>query len=328
MPASIIFRNIALTGHWPKQWQIEYGTPLQKQPNPTTEDQLRVISLTSYLSKVFEQFVVVWLLKYVGSQMDWGQYGGAKGSSISHYLIDFINYILFNQDLTIPHAVVAVMVDYSKAFNRINHNIIITILSDMGVPGWLLQILIGFLTDRELILRHKGRSSESKSMLGGGPQGTRLGLFLFLILINAAGYKHLEKNMGLQMTKKLCKRKPIPSIHLKYIDDMTQAESINLKECLVPNPDPNPAHPFNYHDRIHHLLPVGKLQLQEELMKIVAYCESNQMRVNESKSKVMIFNTGRRYDVMPRLALQEDNYLQVVNQFKLLGVVLRSDLKW
>ena len=35
-PASIIFRNIALTGHWPKQWQIEYGTPLQKQPNPTT----------------------------------------------------------------------------------------------------------------------------------------------------------------------------------------------------------------------------------------------------------------------------------------------------
>ena len=42
----------------------------------------------------------------------------------------------------------------------------------------------------------------------------------------------------------------------------------------------------------------------------------------------MIFNTGRRYDVMPRLALQEDNYLQVVDQFKLLGVVLRSDLKW
>ena len=109
---------------------------------------------------------------------------------------------------------------------------------------------------------------------------------------------------------------------------MTQAESINLKECLVPNPDPNPARPFNYHDRTHHLLPDGKLQLQEEVMKIVAYCESNQMRVNESKSKVMIFNTGRRYDVMPRLALQEDNYLQVVDQFKLLWVVLRSDLKW
>ena len=236
MPASI---NIAVAGHWPKQWKIEYGTPLQKQPNSTIKDQLRVISLTSYLSKVFEQFVVVWLLKHVGNQMDWGQYGGAKGSSISHYLIDFVNYILFNQDLTIPHAVVAVMVDYSKAFNRINHNIIITILSDMGVPGWLLQILIGFLTDRELILRHKGSSSESKSMPGGGPQWTRLGLFLFLILINAAGYKHLEKNMGLQTTKKVCKRKPIPSSHLKYIDDMTQAESINLKECLVPNPSPS-----------------------------------------------------------------------------------------
>ena len=52
-----------------------------------------------------------------------------------HCLIDFVNFILYNQDLTIPHAVVAMMVDFSKAFNRINHNIIITILSETGVPG-------------------------------------------------------------------------------------------------------------------------------------------------------------------------------------------------
>jgi hypothetical protein len=88
------------------------------------------------------------------------------------------------------------MVDFSKAFNRINHNIIITILSEMGVPGWLLNIVIGFLTDRELILRYKGGCSSRKAMPGGGPQGTKLGLFLFLILINAAGYPHLEKLLG------------------------------------------------------------------------------------------------------------------------------------
>ena len=101
-PAGRIFRNIVKTGHWPKQWRLEYGTPLQKQSNPINEDQIRIISLTSFLSKQFEQFVIIWLLKYVSSQMDWGQYGGRKGTSISHYLIYFVNYILFNQDLAIP----------------------------------------------------------------------------------------------------------------------------------------------------------------------------------------------------------------------------------
>ena len=68
-PAGRIFRNIVKTGHWPKQWRLEYGTLLQKQANPINEDQLRIISLTSYLSKQFEQFVIIWLLKYVSSQM-------------------------------------------------------------------------------------------------------------------------------------------------------------------------------------------------------------------------------------------------------------------
>ena len=151
-PAGKIFRNITKTGHWPKSWRGEYGTPLQKATNPISEDDLRIISLTPYLSKVYEQFVMGWLLKYVSHKLDWGQYGGKKGSSISHYLIDFVNFILFNQDLKIPHAVLAVLIDYSKAFNRANHNLIVTILSSMGVPGWLLRIVIGFLKNRELIV--------------------------------------------------------------------------------------------------------------------------------------------------------------------------------
>ena len=151
--------------------------------------------------------MVSWLLEFVGDQLDWGQYGGVKGSSISHYLIDFINFILYNQDLAVPHAVLAAMVDFSKAFNRINHNTIITILSEMGVPGWLLKIVMGFLTGRELIVRYKGGWSGRKALPGGGPQGTRLGLFLFLILINAAGCPHLEKYLGKKITQHMLVKK-------------------------------------------------------------------------------------------------------------------------
>ena len=67
--------------------------------NPINEDQLRIISLTNFYSKVFENFVIDWLMKYVGEKIDWGHYGGLKGNSISHYLIEFTNFILYNQDM-------------------------------------------------------------------------------------------------------------------------------------------------------------------------------------------------------------------------------------
>ena len=53
------------------------------------------------------------------------------------------------------------------------------------------------------------------------------------------------------------------------------------------------------------------------------------MRINEKKSKVMIFNTRTKYEARPRLTIGYDNdYLEVIEYHKLLGVIVRSDLKW
>ena len=318
-PAAKILRTIVHTGQWPRQWRVEYGIPLQKQENPKNEDDLRVISLTSFFSKVSEQFVIHWLLHYVGDKIDWHQYGGTKGSSISHYLIDLVNFVLYNQDLKTPHTVIAAMIDFSKAFNRINHNLIITTLSEMGVPGWLLKIVMGFLEERELISRYKGCSSSRKRLPGGGPQGTKLGLFLFLILINAAGYQILDTNTGLSITQNLQKRKPLENIHLKYIDDLSFAEALNLKECLIGNPDPNPPRPFTFHERTNQVLPPGACQLQEELIKLQKYCQDNEMVINNKKCKVMVFNPHRKYAGTPKLTLSGEGgeCLEIVENNKI-----------
>ena len=61
------------------------------------------------------------------------------------------------------------MVYFSKAFNRQNHNILITKLSDMGVPGWLLKLVIAFLTNRKMSVKFKGKQSSVKNLPGGGP---------------------------------------------------------------------------------------------------------------------------------------------------------------
>ena len=46
------------TKKWPSSWRTEYGVPLQKMSNPVSENQLRIISLTSFFSKCFENLVI------------------------------------------------------------------------------------------------------------------------------------------------------------------------------------------------------------------------------------------------------------------------------
>ena len=142
---------------------------------------------------------------------------GLRGTlyHLSHYLIEFINFILYNQDSQEPTAVLACLVDFSKAFNRQDHNILITKLSDMGVPSWLLKLVIAFLEERSMVVRYKGETSSPRLLPGGGPQGTLLGLLLFIVLINDIGFSHQKNNVGeiIHCKKRL---KEYNQIHLKY----------------------------------------------------------------------------------------------------------------
>ena len=142
--------ELATPGHWPTHWKLENVVPIGKVSFPETEDDLRPISLTPFFSKVAEHFVARWILEYVGEKLDFRQYGCQKENSICHYMIEFLNLILSSQDSPDQIAVLAAMIDFSKAFNRQNHNILITILSDMEVPGWLLRIVMAFLKDRKM----------------------------------------------------------------------------------------------------------------------------------------------------------------------------------
>ena len=110
--------------------------------------------------------MVEWLLENMGEKLDIRQFGGAKGNSITHYIIELINFILSNQEDTAPTAILAVLVDFSKAFNRQDHSILITKISDMNVPGWLLKIVIAFFTNIQMVARYQGATSSLESLPG------------------------------------------------------------------------------------------------------------------------------------------------------------------
>ena len=122
--------------------------------------------------------------------------------SMLNITFNAVNFILSCQDSLDQTAIMACLVDFSKAFNRQNHNLLITKLSDMGVPGWLLKIVMSFLENRKMLVKYKGKLSSIKSLPGVGPQGTILALFLFIVLINDNGFEGQLNNAGELITSK------------------------------------------------------------------------------------------------------------------------------
>ena len=117
-PVADLFNSITRSGEYPRQWVIEYATPIPKVSPVESEDDLRPISLTADLSKDYENFLMEWLEPYVKKKMDPGQMGGIKGCSITHYLITLFDFILNRTDTrdSVPRAVVVALIDYSKGF--------------------------------------------------------------------------------------------------------------------------------------------------------------------------------------------------------------------
>ena len=73
-----------------------------------------------------------------------------------------------------PKAVINLLADWHKAFNKINHNTIVQILMEMKIPEWILRLIVSYLEKRKMHVRFRGVTSSQKDMPGGAPQGTLL----------------------------------------------------------------------------------------------------------------------------------------------------------
>ena len=325
-PAASIMNSIAQTGEWPHQYQTEWGVPIEKIKGAQDESQTRLISCTNKMNIILEKQVIRWLMEYVQHQLDPDQFGGIKGNSISHYMIELTNFILYNQDLKNPQTILAAFLDFRQGFNRCQHSLFIDILAnEYSVPGWLLRILIGYLKGRHLRVRFKGEVGEEKDIFGGGGQGTVIGLWIFLFMIDKAGPPKNPKSLGEIITQPLNQRKRMDKEKKKWIDDFTILAAMDLKEILVN--DPAPVYPVPFRSRTGHILPPNSNTLQDMVSEIKVYSQNRKMLLNPLKTKTMIFNTLLKYDLLPQISTEAGEYLDVVEEHKILGFILRSDLK-
>ena len=176
VPLTSIYNEISRTFCWPSLWKEEFVTIIPKTRTPSEIGHLRNISCTMLASKVYESYVLEWALAQV--KLKSNQFGGTKGCSTSHLIISIWQKILSDLE---DHraATVLTAIDYAKAFNRMQYQECLRSFARHGASREIIRLVATFLTDRKMTVRVGNCWSARRSVSGGVPQGSILGVLLF-----------------------------------------------------------------------------------------------------------------------------------------------------
>ena len=311
LPLNHIINASLQQGIYPNIWKKEVVSPVPKVFPPEKLQHLRKIAGLFNFSKIMDKILSELLVKDMSLSRDKSQYGNEVGLSVQHYLIKMLHQILLALDTNSQSesfAVIMNMIDWSQAFDRLDHKMGVQSFIDNGVRPSLIPTLLNFFQDRSMVVKWKSKFSSPRPLPGGGPQGGTLGIIEYTSQSNSNTDFLDEKEK------------------FKFIDDLSILEIINLILQGISC--------YNVKQQVPSDIAIGNkfihsknLQSQDYLNKISNWTNSKDMKLNGEKSKYMIFNFSTNYQINTRLYL-EDKLLDQVTETMLLGVIIKDDLSW
>lgn len=184
VPLHHIISLSLVNGIVPDQLKIAKVIPIHKGGDRSLPDNYRPISLLPNFSKILEKIVSVRLTNFLNENnlISPCQFGFRKGHSTVHSLTHFINNI--TKALNDKKHSIVIFCDLRKAFDTVDHRILLTKLSNLGVSGAALHWFSSYLTNRKQFVSIDEHNSSLLNIILGVPQGSILGPLLFLLYIN------------------------------------------------------------------------------------------------------------------------------------------------
>ena len=292
-----IINQSLCTGIFPNKLKIAKVLPLFKKGNPHVFGNYRPISLLPSISKIFEKTVYKQLYDYLISNklLYKSQYGFRHGHSTELASLELTDRIM--KDLDNKRIPIAIFLDLSKAFDTLDHEILLYKLKYYGVKNSALSWFQSYLSDRYQFVDYDGNTSAMLPISTGVPQGSILGPLLFLVYMNDIN--------------EVCKT--FKSI--LYADDTTLAEPL----CS-----------FDVHiDRQPYNRDVISANINLELKQIHTWLSANKLSLNIPKTKFMIFhNKQRKIDnIVPNLVI-DGHIIERVHDFNFLGLTIDQNMSW
>ena len=296
-PLTVMINQSLCTGTFPDKLKLAKVIPLYKKGDNHVFDNYRPISLLSTVSKIFEKVVFIQVYDYFCAHQLFyeNQYGFRKSHSTELAALELVDRLFKHlDDGKIP---VSVFLDLSKAFDTLNHAILMDKLKYYGLNETSLNWFRSYLHDRYQYTEYNGTCSDVINLTTGVPQGSILGPLLFII----------------------------------YMNDIHVATS-NFKAILYAD-DTNLLSPMCSFSSSNSLNPTKLTEvtnsINDELSHVHEWLLINKLSVNVTKTKFMIFHhQQRRIDTLiPDLKL-DSQPIEYVSEFNFLGLTLDEHLSW
>ena len=183
-PLTLLFQQSLNTGDVPADWKRAAVCPIYKKGDRCDAANYRPVSLTCILSKVMEHIITSSIMRHADNT-NWlveEQHGFRAGRSCETQLVELLSDIGGSMDSGIQTD--AIVLDFSKAFDKVNHRLLVRKLDSAGVDPSVCRWIESFLRDRTQKVIIDGEESEEVMVTSGVPQGSVIGPALFLYYIN------------------------------------------------------------------------------------------------------------------------------------------------